>query len=145
MAHPTLRQACLEDIPELESLLVHCGLSSLGLVEAIDDTLVAVQGEEIAGMAAFERHTGCVLVRSVAVRDAYRSRGIGEALTEATLELARAVGARRAYLLTETAERFFGSLGFEPVPRPTVPPDVLASPLVQAACSDASTCMSRAL
>lgn len=64
MAHPTLRQACLEDIPELESLLGHCGLSSLGLVEAIDDTLVAVQGEEIAGMAGFERYTGCVLVRS---------------------------------------------------------------------------------
>lgn len=61
----------MEDMPELESLLGHCGLSSLGLVEAIDDTLVAVQGEEIAV--------------------------------------------------------------------------VLASPLVQAECSDACTCMSRAL
>jgi GNAT superfamily N-acetyltransferase len=54
-----------------------------------------------------------------------RGRGIGRALAQRALELAREKGARTAFLLTSpeltAALALYRSLGFRPVPEPPVP------------------------
>lgn len=141
MAELSLRPALSEDTPSLERLLGACGLSDTGLSAVLSDVRVAELDREIVGMAGLERYAGAVLVRSVAVLAPFRSQGIGEKLTLAVLDVARGAGVQRAYLMTDTAERFFAGLGFERVPRAAVPADILASPLVQAACTDVCVCM----
>ncbi len=83
---------------------------------------------------------GEVLVRSVVVADARRRSGIGALLVDAALLRARAAGASRAHLATETAERFFAALGFTTV---AALPEPLATRLPET-CKSA-VCMSRAL
>ena len=56
-----------------------------------------------------------------------RGRGLGRRLTFAAVDLARTLGVETLYLLTETAERFFGMLGFYPLPRAEVPDAVRVS------------------
>ena len=145
METPSLRDASLEDRGELEALLEDCGLSAIGLIDALGILVVAEGGGKLLGVAGIERYGDVVLVRSVAVREGHRSRGIGEALVSGLLGRARDLGASRAYLLTDTAERFFWALGFETVSRSDVPAAVLASPLVATACTEACACMTRTL
>ena len=141
----TLRKARLEDRGELEALLEECGLSAIGLIDVLDGLLVAEGDGRLVGMAGIERYGDSVLVRSVAVRERNRSRGIGEALVSGLLDRARDLGASRAYLLTDTAERFFSALGFETVPRSHVPAAVLASPVVMMVCTEDCACMTLTL
>ena len=141
MDAPKVRSARIEDRMHLSALLEDSGLSAFGLTDALSDVLVAEQGGKLVGMAGFERYGDRVLVRSVAVRTTHRSGGIGRALISELLDRARDQGASRAYLLTETAERFFSRLGFEQVPRSSIPAAVLTSPHVVAACPESCTCM----
>ena len=59
-------------------------------------------------------------VRSLAVDDAYRGRGIGRQLVEWSVEEARRLGIRKIMSLTYE-QRFFEKLGFEVVPKETLP------------------------
>jgi amino-acid N-acetyltransferase len=59
-------------------------------------------------------------IRSLAVDDAYRGRGIGTRLVEWCLDEARRMGIRRLMALTYEL-RFFEKLGFEVVPKDSLP------------------------
>jgi amino-acid N-acetyltransferase len=82
-----------------------------------------------------------VLLRSVAVDDAWRGRGIGHQLTSAGLDLARNLGAETAYLLTTTAGDFFPQFGFARVERADVPDDVKQSIEFTSACPASALAM----
>ena len=84
-------------------------------------------GGAIVGSAAIEVYREAALLRSVAVADSHRGRGLGQELTRAALALARERGLGAVYLLTETAAAFFPKFGFTPVSRDAIPADVKTS------------------
>ena len=99
----------------------------------------------LVGLAGVELYADGALLRSVAVHPNWRGTGVGRALVTRALESARAAGARNAYLLTTTAERWFPRFGFMPIPRDAVPPGVRQSVEFREACPASAVVMHRAL
>lgn len=130
-----------QDYPAIEALLREHRLPKAGLRSHLATTLVARHGERVLGTAALELYDGSALLRSVAVTGTQRGTGLGRALTEAALELARTRGIDTVYLLTETAEGFFTHLGFRKTARASVAAPVQQSLEFTTACPASAVCI----
>jgi HAD superfamily hydrolase (TIGR01457 family) len=128
----SIRHAETADLPGLAAVLDRAGLDAAGARERLEGTVVAVAdpidpngrgGEgEVLATATVARFESGTLLRSVAVEQAVRGRGLG--LLTASAALRRADARRPAFLFTEQARGFFAILGFEPVPADALPPVV---------------------
>ena len=137
-----LAPADSSDWPDVQALLLSRGLPIAGAEEHLTDFLLARdRGHVLAGVAGLEVHGAVGLLRSVAVRTNCASKGLGNRLTLAVLERARALGLQGVYLLTTAAAAFFERRGFEPVPRKLLPSGLAASRELQDACPVSATAM----
>lgn len=107
----TFREVVADDLPVVEALLVAADLPLEGVQAQFADFLLAVQGNEVLGVAGLERYGPHGLLRSVVVRADHQGRGIGQALTREMIERATAAGLETLTLLTTTAAAFFPKLG----------------------------------
>jgi N-acetylglutamate synthase-like GNAT family acetyltransferase len=128
-----IRPAEPQDLPAVLALLAEATLPIAGVAEHFDSFLVDDDGGRIVASAGLERHGEVALLRSLAVASGSRGTGRGAALLRRALsEVAdRPEG---VYALTTTAERYLSRFGFEPVPRDSLPPQLLASRELQDAC-----------
>ncbi|HVX38119.1 MAG TPA: arsenic resistance N-acetyltransferase ArsN2 [Gemmatimonadaceae bacterium] len=140
-----VRAARPSDLAAIEALLTASDLPLDGVREALPTFVVAQSDGEIVGVAGLEVCCDNALLRSVAVADAWRSRGVGRALVTRAIADADARGLHALYLLTTTAEQYFPSFGFREVARDDVPEDVRATKEFQGACPASATVMCRAL
>ena len=127
----TIRQAKLADAERICALInLNSDLlvpRSLGnIVESIDRFFIAEADGEMAGCASYQIHpeigapeSATVEIVSVAVKRAFRRRGIGRALVESVAARAAAFSPREVLVLTFAPE-FFGSLGFREIPKTKV-------------------------
>jgi amino-acid N-acetyltransferase len=79
------------------------------------------------------------LLRSVAVKAAFRKQEIALKLTRAALDLAKHHKVTNVYLLTETASTLFSKIGFTHIQRSDVPEDIRRSAEFTTLCP--TTCM----
>ena len=124
----SIRPATPRDLAEVTELLTDAHLM-LNRVEsqfgpqfavAIDDDSGAVIG--VAGIELYgDDGEGMGLFRSAAVRDAWRGRSVGAALTEDRLRWAEREGLASVFLLTETAAAYWPRFGFVRVARDGAP------------------------
>ncbi|HVH67749.1 MAG TPA: arsenic resistance N-acetyltransferase ArsN2 [Gemmatimonadales bacterium] len=142
---PDITPAAATDLSAIFALLDANKLPRAGLEEHVASTLVARENGDIVGTAALELYGSAALLRSVAVANHLRGRGLGHALTRAALDLAQRRGVRTVYLLTETAAGFFPKLGFRPITREHVERAVLASTEFTTACPESALVMVRSL
>lgn len=131
---PTIHPATPADLQPILDLLKRSGLPPDGLADHIATTLAARDGQRLVGCAAVELYDGAALLRSVAVEAERRGEGLGQQLTRIALDLARARGVKRVYLLTETAGGFFPKFGFQTITREDVEPSVKQSVEFTKAC-----------
>lgn len=139
-----VRPATASDLEDALALLTTSRLPTAGVAEHFPARFVVVRDPEtgaLAGMAGVEVHGSAGLLRSVAVRDSERGRGLGQVLSRAAVELARRSGVRDLYLLTTTAESFFPRLGFERVGRDELPDALNASEEMRGACPASAVAM----
>lgn len=141
---PTLRAARADDRAAVERLLAGAALPTDGVADALPTFLVAEHEGEIVGVAGIEPCDPHALLRSVAVRDDWRTRGLGRTLVLRALAEADARGIPALYLLTTTAETYFPRFGFAPVARDAVPADVRATSEFRDTCPASATVMCRA-
>jgi N-acetylglutamate synthase-like GNAT family acetyltransferase len=134
-----------EELPGILELLDECELPTEGLVPHLSTTLVARDGDQIVGSSALEMYEEFALLRSVAVKPAFRGRGLAQRLTRAALDLARHHQVTAVYLLTETASTYFPRLGFKSIPRSDVPEKVQRSVEFTTLCPDTATVMETSL
>lgn len=139
----TVRRATQDDLAQIEQLLTDSNLPLLGVREALNHFHVAVAGQAIVGVAGLEILGDHALLRSVAVREEWRSRGVGRAVVHAVIADAEERGIQALYLLTTTAERYFPSFGFQPVARDQVPDEIQTSGEFRVACPGSATVMRR--
>lgn len=114
------------------------------MAEAPENFLV-LEHSGIAAVAGMEIRGDAGLLRSLAVRLKDRKKGFGERMTAAIIDQARAQGVRTVYLLTETAERFFGRAGFTAVRREDIPAPLMRSSALDRVCPEGSTVMKKTL
>jgi N-acetylglutamate synthase-like GNAT family acetyltransferase len=140
---PQVRCAAPADLAAVERLLTASGLPLDGVSEALHDFVVAEAEDEVIGVAGLEVCSDNALLRSVAVADTWRSRGLGRALVTRVISNAEVRGIHGLYLLTTTAERYFPSLGFRQVTRDNVPDDVRETAEFKSACPASAFVMCR--
>ena len=138
-----LRPAVSGDLPAVERLLTASGLPLDGVRDALSTFVVAEAGHDIVGVAGLEICCDNALLRSVAVADEWRARGLGRALVTRLISDAESRGIHALYLLTTTAERYFPSFGFRQIARDEVPDDVKATQEFRSACPASATVMCR--
>ena len=136
-----IRSATEEDFPAILALVEQNRLPRDGLHDHLSTALVAVDGERVVGSVALEMYGPVALLRSVAVEQAYRNRGVGHQLTRSALDLGRQQGVKTIFLLTETAQDFFTRFGFRPIPREDVAPSVRRSVEFTTACPESAQAM----
>jgi amino-acid N-acetyltransferase len=104
------------DLDDVVGLLRGSGLSSDDLYAAGSTCWKVVGGGRLLGFCSLERSGDCGLLRSVAVREAARGRGVGTHLVEAAVAFARAQGLTSLYLFSKDTAAFFLALGWFDVP-----------------------------
>jgi amino-acid N-acetyltransferase len=133
-----VRHADPTDARRLEEFLTNNALTTVGLKDCLENFLIAVdKNGSWVGVAGYEVYGEIALLRSVAVDSRARNLGHGRTLVQAALANAKNQGVRSVYLMTETAERYFGRLGFEPIERDRVEPAVKHSPEFAECCVSA--------
>jgi amino-acid N-acetyltransferase len=140
-----IRPAAPADLPRVERLLAASDLPLTGVREALENFVVAEADGDIVGVAGLEICCDDALLRSVAVRPEWRSKGVGRALVTRAVSDAEARGLRALYLLTTTAERYFPSFGFSKIERTAVPAEVRSTKEFTTACPASATVMTKAL
>lgn len=139
-----IRTAVPEDVPAIAALLEENGLSPLGVAASPENFLVLEQNG-IAAVAGMEIQGDAGLLRSLAVRLKDRKKGFGERMTYAIIDRGREQGVRTVYLLTETAERFFGRAGFTAARREDIPAPLMQSSALDRVCPQGSTVMKKTI
>lgn len=137
-----MRTPSKDQLPMIAALLAESGLPTDDLQE-IDLSLFRVKGSggSLDAVGGLEQYGESALIRSVAISPGMRGRGIAGKLVGELEELANNRGIHSLYLLTETAERFFGSKGYSVVARSDVPPSVQKSRQFSSLCPDTATVM----
>ena len=132
-AHPVAA-----DAPELVAALEGASLPTEDLGDVGRSFFVFEDAGHTIGFGGFELYGEDMLLRSVVVLPEARGQGYGHAVTEAVLVAARDAGARRAFLLTTTAESFFEHEGFARIERASAPASILATKQAATICSTAA-------
>ena len=103
------------------------------LLEGDQRFYALVQGEVI-GFGGYCRDGQEVLLRSIVVAPGHRRAGNGRRIVAALLDRSREDGAKRAWLLTTTAQPFFQRLGFVATHRGAAPPAIANTREFSALC-----------
>ena len=138
---PALRDATADDRDAIASLLRGAALPVADLASAPVRFLVAEDARGLAGVVGIERHGDAALLRSLAVRDDMRGRGLGVALVEAAEREARRDGVRELVLLTTTAAPFFAARGYASIDRAQAPPALQATSEFRSLCPSSAACL----
>ena len=102
-------------------------------VEKDKDKIIATGGLESRGNDA--------IIRSIAVSDAFKSQGFGDAITKQLIHYAKEIQKEDIYLLTTTAEKYFLKYGFKEVDRAHVSREVKNSTQYKDVCPDSAVVM----
>ena len=137
----SIRRAAPADLPGIEEMLAASSLPTDGVAGHVDDFLIAEHGGEAVGAIGLEVYGAHGLLRSAVVSPAWQGKGIGRALVNELVALAKVRGIESLHLLTTTAENYFPAFGFSTVARASVPVELLASEEFRGACPDTAIVM----
>jgi protein-tyrosine-phosphatase/N-acetylglutamate synthase-like GNAT family acetyltransferase len=131
------------DIGPVKRLLADCGLPGDDAGNHIEHFLIARSGDELAGTVGLELAGSSALLRSLAVGNAYRGKGLAKLLYERILPYARAKGVETLYLLTLSAGDFFRRRGFKAAERSSAPEQIAATQQFTTLCPDTAEFLAR--
>jgi arsenite methyltransferase len=139
---PVLRPATAADLSAVLALLGECDLPVDGVADQFEDGyVIAEEDAELIGVAGLEVYGGHGLLRSVAVAQSARGRGVAALLVADRVEWARARGLRAVYLLTTTAESWFARHSFTTIARDDVPSSICRSAEFADICPSSAAAM----
>ncbi len=126
-----VRKAILEDASEIHKLInLYAKKGSLlprslaEIYESIRDFFVVAGEDGIVATAALKIvWRDLAEIRSLAVLESHKGKGIGKALVEACLKEARGIGVKRVFVLTNIPD-YFSSMGFALVDKKRLPQKV---------------------
>lgn len=129
-----------------KELLLECGLPVRDL-DALDfeNFLGCGDEENPAGVIGLELHGREALLRSLAVTADARRSGCGGALIAELETLAKSLGVKELYLLTETAESYFASRGYRSVERHAVAENIRQTREFSSLCPADAAVMKKSL
>lgn len=143
---PSIRWGHGADLAAVVTLLKGVGLPTDDLAGVPDLRLWVLEtGQLLCGVIGMERFGACALLRSLAVAPSFQKRGLGRRLVARLEADAQADGVVQLVLLTETAEAFFCSIGYEATDRRFVPEDIKQTAEFRSLCPASAVCMTKSL
>jgi len=133
------------DAAGIWELLESSGLPTADLIASEPQFVIAYDGPRIVATGALQRFGPSALLRSVAVAEDVRGRGLGRQIVGQLERLARFSDITLLILLTQTAKRFFERQGYIVVERDSVPPDVQRSEEFRSLCPGSAVCMAKSI
>ena len=130
-----------EDLPLLAALLRANHLPDDDCAEQAQHFCALYRDGELVAAGGLEPAGDYALLRSIVVQAPHRGQGLARRITEHLLQRAGQGGVRAVYLLTESAADYFTGLGFRPVARADVPPDIVRTRQFSALCPDSASCL----
>lgn len=109
--------------------------------KSLEHFLIVHEGDQLAGVIGLDLEGDIALLRSLAVAESMRGRGIGNALVVAAEALAAQCAVREIYLLTTTADRYFTARGYRTLHRGAAPPALQRMPQFKTLCPSTSVLM----
>ena len=127
----TVRPARTSDVKQIRAIIDTFAApgkmlekETVTLFESVQEFVVAVEGDEVVGCGALHvLWEDLAEVRTVAVKENFHKKGIGNQIIEAIVSRADSVGVKRIFCLTFQTE-FFGKHGFVEIEGTPVEPDV---------------------
>ncbi len=121
-------KAKLSDIEDMQSLVQPEVESGVILVRSSDEIatnirsyILAKNGDELVGFCALHIHAASLAeIRSLIVKESYRSQGVGANLISKALDEARFFNIQKVLTLTYR-QSFFEKLGFVEIPKESIP------------------------
>lgn len=133
------------DLESIKELLLHSNLMVDDIEKHLTSCFVFKEQERLIAFGAIELYGIDALLRSVAVAQTHRKKGLGEKLYHAIQEMAKVNGVRELFLLTETAEGFFQKMGFERLSRDNAPESIRQTSQFSSLCPDSAVFMKRSI
>ncbi len=99
----------------------------------------------LVGCIGLERYGEEGLLRSFAVRDKYKNKGIGKRLLNQLIDQSKTYGLKRLHLLTTTADGYFDKNGFKTADRAVAPNDISLTKEFSEICPSSSVYMIKSL
>lgn len=136
----TIRAAVDSDLLAINKLLSENGLTTSGVRENLSNFLVT-ECKEVVGVIGMEFAGQGAMLRSMAISQEVRKRGLATVLVNRSLKIARDAGMKSIYILTNTAEGFASRWGFYKIQRSEIPADLMESSALNSFCPSSSICM----
>ena len=105
----------------------------------------ATNNDEIVGTVGIEFYKDVALLRSLAVTEAYRGKGLGRQLVEHIESFAKENGAKELILLTTTASDYFTKRAYQTIQRNNVPEEIKKSWEFTSTCPSSAITMKKSL
>jgi len=129
------------NLAQLEDLLCLNHLPTQDCAAQAQNFYGIFDGDELIAAGGLEPTANYALLRSIVVKEEFRASGLARSISEYLISLAEAEGKKAVYLLTETAETYFESLGFSSVDRVQVPLEITQTRQFTSLCPDTASCM----
>ncbi len=100
---------------------------------------------EVVGTIGIEFYKDVALLRSLAVSQDYRSKGVGTQLIEHIESFAKQNGAKELFLLTTTASNYFSKKSYQKIERNDVPGELKKSTEFSSTCPSSAVTMKKFL
>ncbi|MEO4046966.1 arsenic resistance N-acetyltransferase ArsN2 [Pseudomonas sp. CAU 1711] len=128
------------------ALLQHNDLPTSDL-EAGTEVLLFVAGsaQRPLGVVGLQVFGAAALLRSLAVAESERGKGLGSSLVRHAEQQAAALGVSALYLLTTTAQQYFAAHGYQVANRLEAPAAIAASSQFSGLCPSSSAFMVKEL
>ena len=139
------RTATVEELPAIIQLLDECKLPHSDILPGIQQFVVAEIDQKIIGCAGYEAYNQNGLFRSLAVKPLYRNMMIAHIMIDKIFALAQEQGIKEFFLLTTTADKLFGELGWEMINRNDVPENIGSTTEFSSICPSVAICMKHQL
>jgi N-acetylglutamate synthase-like GNAT family acetyltransferase len=129
------------NLAQLEALLRNNNLPVQDCAAQAQNFFGIFNGDELIAAGGLEPAGDYALLRSVVVREQYRSSGLARCISRYLIGLAETDSKKAVYLLTETAGAYFEKLGFANVDRAQVPRAITQTRQFASLCPDTASCM----
>ena len=128
-------------VADIEALLQLCDLPFEDCQLQVDNFAGIIVAGKLIATGALQYEGSVALLRSIAVHPNSRGRGLAGTMTRYLLEQARAREVKQLYILTETAETYFGRFEFYPILREAAPASIRATQQFQSLCPASAQAM----
>lgn len=139
----TITQIKEDERGQLIDLLKEANLPFTDLPKTLDHFFLAKKDEKVIGSIGLELFLPYALLRSMVVTKGMQGEGIGKLLLNHLLLHVsnKAVGIKEIYLITEGAQKFFKSAGFEAIGREHLPEAFKEIPQFKTLCPASASVM----